>query len=86
MNITVTYKRTIQAQPYEPLTFEATVSDVPVANIDAIPSKVAECSTKLEDAVDNLIMNKLTDERNALMDGMEAETGNLIMDASEAIG
>jgi hypothetical protein len=86
MNITVTYKRTIQAHPYEPLTFEATVSDVPVANIDAIPSKVAECSVKLEETVDNLILNKLTDERNADMDGMEAETGNLIMDAGDAIG
>lgn len=86
MNITVTYKRTIQAQPYEPLTFEATVSDVPVDNIDAIPSKIAECSAKLEDAVDNLIMNKLTDERNALVDEMNTDTGDLIMDASEAIG
>ncbi len=86
MNITVTYKRTIQAQPYEPLTFEATVSDVPVDNIDAIPSKIAECSAKLEDAVDNLIMNKLTDERNALVDKMNTDTGDLIMDASEAIG
>jgi len=86
MNITVTYKRTIQAQPYEPLTFEATVSDVPVDNIDAIPSKIAECSVKLEDAVDNLIMNKLTDERNALVDEMNTDTGDLIMDASEAIG
>jgi hypothetical protein len=86
MNITVTYKRTIQAHPYEPLTFEATVSDVPVANIDAIPSKVAECSTKLEETVDNLILNKLTDERNADMDGMEAETGNLIMDVGDVIG
>lgn len=86
MNITVTYKRTIQAQPYEPLTFEATVSDVPVDNIDAIPSKIAECSAKLEDAVDNLIMNKLTDERNALIDKMNTDTGDLIMDASEAIG
>jgi|BioPla2DNA2_1021312.scaffolds.fasta_scaffold49602_2 hypothetical protein len=86
MNITVTYKRTIQAHPYEPLTFEATVSDVPVANIDAIPSKVAECSTKLEETVDNLILNKLTDERNALVDEMNTDTGDLIMDASEAIG
>lgn len=86
MNITVTYKRTIQAQPYEPLTFEATVSDVPVDNIDAIQSKIAECSAKLEDAVDNLIMNKLTDERNALVDEMNTDTGDLIMDASEAIG
>ena len=86
MNITVTYKRTIQAQPYEPLTFEATVSDVPVDNIDAIPSKIAECSAKLEDAVDNLIMNKLTAERNALVDEMNTDTGDLIMDASEAIG
>ena len=86
MNITVTYKRTIQAQPYEPLTFEATVSEVPVDNIDAIPSKVAECSAKLEDAVDNLIMNKLTAERNALVDEMNTDTGDLIMDASEAIG
>ena len=86
MNITVTYKRTIQAQPYEPLTFEATVSEVPVDNIDAIPSKVAECSAKLEDAVDNLIMNKLTTERNALVDEMNTDTGDLIMDASEAIG
>ena len=86
MNITVTYKRTIQAQPYEPLTFEATVSDVPVDNIDAIPSKISECSAKLEDAVDNLIMNKLTDERNALVDTMNTDTGDLIMDASEAIG
>lgn len=86
MNITVTYKRTIQAQPYEPLTFEATVSDVPVDNIDAIPSKIAECSAKLEDAVDNLIMNKLTEERNALVDTMNTDTGDLIMDASEAIG
>jgi hypothetical protein len=86
MNITVTYKRTIQAQPYEPLTFEATVSDVPVDNIDAIPSKIAECSAKLEDAVDNLIMNKLTDERNALVDTMNTDTGDLIMDAGEAIG
>lgn len=86
MNITVTYKRTIQASPYEPLTFEATVSDVPVDSIDAIPSKVAECSAKLEETVDNLILNKLTDERNALIDGMEAETGNLIMDAGDAIG
>jgi len=86
MNITVTYKRTIQAQPYEPLTFEATVSDVPVDNIDAIPSKIAECSAKLEDAVDNLIMNKLTDERNALVDAMNTDTGDLIMDANEAIG
>ena len=86
MNITVTYKRTIQAQPYEPLTFEATVSDVPVDNIDAIPSKISECSAKLEDAVDNLIMNKLTDERNALIDKMNTDTGDLIMDASEAIG
>jgi len=86
MNITVTYKRTIQAQPYEPLTFEATVSDVPVDNIDAIPSKTAECSAKLEDAVDNLIMNKLTAERNALVDEMNTDTGDLIMDASEAIG
>lgn len=86
MNITVTYKRTIQAQPYEPLTFEATVSEVPVDNIDAIPSKIAECSAKLEDAVDNLIMNKLTDERNALVDTMNTDTGDLIMDASEAIG
>lgn len=86
MNITVTYKRTIQAQPYEPLTFEATVSDVPVDNIDAIPSKISECSAKLEDAVDNLIMNKLTDERNALVDKMNTDTGDLIMDASEAIG
>jgi len=86
MNITVTYKRTIQAQPYEPLTFEATVSDVPVDNIDAIPSKIAECSAKLEDAVDNLIMNKLTDERNALVDTMNTDTGDLIMDANEAIG
>lgn len=86
MNITVTYKRTIQAQPYEPLTFEATVSDVPVDNIDAIPSKIAECSAKLEDAVDNLILNKLTDERNALADEMNTDTGDLIMDASEAIG
>lgn len=86
MNITVTYKRTIQAQPYEPLTFEATVSDVPVDNIDAIPSKIAECSAKLEDAVDNLIMNKLTDERNALVDTMNTDTGDLIMDASEVIG
>jgi hypothetical protein len=86
MNITVTYKRTIQAHPYEPLTFEATVSDVPVANIDAIPSKVAECSVKLEETVDNLILNKLTDERNADMDGMEDETGNLIMDVGDVIG
>ena len=86
MNITVTYKRTIQAQPYEPLTFEATVSDVPVDNIDAIPSKISECSAKLEDAVDNLILNKLTDERNALVDKMNTDTGDLIMDASEAIG
>lgn len=86
MNITVTYKRTVQAQPYEPLTFEATVSEVPVDNIDAIPSKIAECSAKLEDAVDNLIMNKLTAERNALVDEMNTDTGDLIMDASEAIG
>ena len=86
MNITVTYKRTIQAQPYEPLTFEATVSDVPVDNIDAIPSKISECSAKLEDAVDNLIMNNLTAERNALVDTMNTDTGDLIMDASEAIG
>lgn len=86
MNITVTYKRTIQAQPYEPLTFEATLSDVPVDSIEAIPSKIAECSAKLEDTVDNLILNKLTDERNAGMDGMEAETGDLIMDAGNAIG
>jgi len=86
MNITVTYKRTIQAQPYEPLTFEATASDVPVDNIDAIPSKIAECSAKLEDAVDNLILNKLTDERNALVDTMNTDTGDLIMDANEAIG
>ena len=86
MNITVTYKRTIQAQPYEPLTFEATVSEVPVDNIDAIPSKISECSAKLEDAVDNLILNKLTDERSALVDEMNTDTGDLIMDASEAIG
>ncbi len=86
MNITVTYKRTIQAQPYEPLTFEATVSDVPVDNIDAIPSKIAECSEKLEDAVDNLIMNKLTDERNALVDTMNTDTSDLIMDAGDVIG
>ena len=86
MNITVTYKRTNQAQPYEPLTFEATVSEVPVDNIDAIPSKISECSAKLEDAVDNLILNKLTAERNALVDEMNTDTGDLIMDASEAIG
>jgi len=86
MNITVTYKRTIQAHPYEPLTFEATVSDVPVANIDAIPSKVAECSTKLEETVDNLIFHKLTDERDALVDTMNADTGDMIMDAGDVIG
>lgn len=86
MNITVTYKRTIQAHPYEPLTFEATVSEVPVDNIDAIPSKVAECSTKLEETVDNLILNKLTDERDALVDKMNIDTGDLIMDAGDVIG
>lgn len=55
MNFTISYKRTMQIREFEPVTIEATISDIPLLGKEDIQETLSEYTIELETIVERLI-------------------------------